>query len=61
LYEKGVVHHVGEFVHLEEEMTTWVPGDKSPNRVDALVWGITELMFMEDEFGIIIPRENFLA
>ena len=61
MYEKGVVHHVGEFVNLEEEMTTWVPGDKSPNRVDALVWGITELMFMEDEFGIIIPRENFLA
>jgi len=23
---------------------TWVPGDKSPDRMDALVWALTELM-----------------
>lgn len=43
LYEQGKVHHVGTFPALEAEMTTWVPGDPSPNRVDALVWAVTEL------------------
>jgi phage terminase large subunit-like protein len=47
LYEQGRVHHVGRnFVDLEREQTEWVPGETpwSPNRVDALVWAITELM-----------------
>jgi len=44
LYEKGRVHHVGSFPQCEDEMATWVPGDPSPNRMDALVWGFTELM-----------------
>ena len=44
LYEKGFVHHVGEFPLLEEECCTYVPGDKhSPNRMDAMVWAMTEL------------------
>jgi len=44
-YEQGRVHHVGEFPLLEEEMTSWVPGDRlSPNRLDAMVWSMTELM-----------------
>ena len=44
-YEQGRVHHVGDFPLLEEELTSWVPGDKlSPNRLDALVWSLTELM-----------------
>lgn len=45
LYEQGRVHHYGVFPLLEDQMTTWVPGvsKKSPDRVDALVWGITEL------------------
>ena len=44
LYEQGRVHHVGSFSQLEDEMTEWVPGDASPNRMDALVWALTELM-----------------
>lgn len=45
LYEKGLVHHVGTFVELEAEMTGWAPGDPdSPNRMDALVWLVTELL-----------------
>lgn len=44
LYEQGRVHHVGSFVLLEDELCEWVPGAKSPNRLDALVWAITELM-----------------
>ena len=44
LYEQGKVHHVGVFPRLEDEMTYWVPGDaKSPDRMDALVWAMTEL------------------
>lgn len=43
LYEQGKVHHVGSFGALEDELCTWVPGDASPNRLDALVWALTEL------------------
>ena len=44
-YEHGKVHHVGEFPHLENEMVMWIPGISrfSPNRIDALVWAMTEL------------------
>lgn len=44
LYEQGKVHHVGAFPKLEDEMCSWVPRDDSPNRLDALVWALTELM-----------------
>jgi predicted phage terminase large subunit-like protein len=46
LYEQGLVHHIGEFGVLEGQMCTWVPGDEnqaSPDRMDALVWALTEL------------------
>lgn len=42
-YEQGRVHHVGTFTRLEDEQCLWVPGDASPNRMDALVWAITDL------------------
>ncbi len=46
LYEQGRMHHCGQFTGLEDEMVTWVPlvSTDSPNRVDALVWGATELL-----------------
>lgn len=45
LYEQGRVRHVGAFPKLEEQMTTYTgEGSKSPDRLDALVWAITELM-----------------
>ena len=44
LYEQGKVHHIGYFEQLENEMCEWVPdSDKSPDRMDALVWALTEL------------------
>lgn len=44
LYEQGRVHHVGAFTELEDEMTGWTPdAAKSPDRMDALVWAITDL------------------
>lgn len=44
LYEQGRVHHVGMFASLEDELCSWVQGEKSPNRLDAMVWALTELM-----------------
>ena len=45
LYEQGKVAHVGVFRDLENQMTTWMPGEgKSPDRVDALVYALTSLM-----------------
>lgn len=44
MYEQGKVHHVGTFPELEDQMCTWVPGDTSPDRLDAMVWALTELL-----------------
>lgn len=44
LAEDGRVHHAGVFVELEKELCHWRPGDPSPNRLDAAVWVLTELM-----------------
>ncbi len=47
LYEQGRVSHVGFFPQLEEQMcqmtTLGYEGEGSPDRVDAMVWGFTEL------------------
>jgi predicted phage terminase large subunit-like protein len=45
LYEQGRVHHVGYFTELEDEMCEFEPGitRNSPDRMDALVWALTEL------------------
>jgi len=42
--QKGRDHHVGSFPQLEDELCMWVPGDASPNRLDAKVWAMTELV-----------------
>lgn len=45
LYERGQVAHVGAFARLEDQMCDFVPGaSKSPDRLDALVWALTDLM-----------------
>ncbi len=49
LYERGLVHHAGRFVELEDQMCGLLPGGsykgpgKSPDRADALVWAMAEL------------------
>lgn len=48
LYEQGKVHHVGSFPELEDQMCNWAPGEDSPDRMDALVWALTELMLKPD-------------
>ena len=46
MYEQHRIHHAGEFAALEDQMTGWDPAKSgpSPDRVDALVWALTELM-----------------
>lgn len=46
LYEQGRVHHVGCFPTMEDQMTSYDPATskKSPDRMDAVVWLLTELM-----------------
>jgi phage terminase large subunit-like protein len=54
LYEQNRIHHVGTFPELEDEMCLFLPGEsnvkqlrsggKSPDRADAAVWVLTELM-----------------
>lgn len=48
LYQQGRVRHAGRFGELEDEMCDFGPNGlsngRSPDRVDALVWAVTELM-----------------
>lgn len=61
LYEKGLVHHVGVLATLEEQMTSWEPGMESPDRMDALVWGLTELLVGNARLRVAMLSENDLA
>lgn len=56
LYEQGKIWHVGAFEMLEDEMCTWDGGNDSPDRMDALVWGMTELMI--DNQGVTVRRKS---
>ncbi len=59
-YEKGFVKHVGSFPELEDELCLWTPGDASPNRLDSLVWAITDLMLGDPKpLGILNPNADF--
>ena len=54
LYERGLVAHAGAFPELEDQLCDFgpggLPGGRSPDRLDALVWALTELM--------LAPRAN---
>ena len=51
LYEQGRISHVGSFPELEDQMCSMGPdgfvGEGSPDRVDALVWALTDLMMTD--------------
>jgi predicted phage terminase large subunit-like protein len=51
LYEQGRVSHVGGLPQLEDQLCTWMPGSASPDRLDALVWALTELMLGRGELA----------
>jgi len=46
LYEQNKVRHVKPLPELEDQLCTWEPlsGDPSPDRLDAMVWALTDLM-----------------
>lgn len=46
LYEQGRVHHTDAFPQLEDQMCSYVGTgkEKSPDRLDALVWALTDLI-----------------
>ena len=55
LAEQKRFHMVGTHAELEDQMTTWVPGMKSPDRMDAMVWAATRAMIMyeQEEFDAL--------
>lgn len=57
LYEQGRIHHVGAFPALEDQLCAFTGGPMShmasPDRVDALVWALSELMLHAAEPGIL--------
>jgi hypothetical protein len=57
LYEQGRVTHVGELAQLEDQMclmgSDGYLGDGSPDRLDAMVWGLSFLMCGPSTTGII--------
>lgn len=45
LYEQHKIFHIQPFEELEDQLVTWTPETgESPDRLDALVWALTELM-----------------
>lgn len=62
LYEQGRVHHVGLLGKLEDQLCSWDPTatTKSPDRLDALVWALTELMLEggDDDGEMLVGPSN---
>lgn len=56
--EKGRDHHVGNFPALEDELCLWIPGDPSPNRLDAKVWAMT---YLSEHGGAGVVEDPFSA
>jgi predicted phage terminase large subunit-like protein len=52
LYKQGRVSHVRRFAELEQQLVTYDPSARtSPDRLDALVWVLTELMITAEVGG----------
>lgn len=61
LYEQGRVHHVGTFTALEDQMAIWIPGMPSPDRMDALVWAITDLMLSVSDVAETVVYDDHVS
>lgn len=63
-YSQGLVHHVGTFSKLEEQMTQFgnTGSSKSPDRMDAMVWAVTKLLNLTGERtsvpGAVIAKKS---
>jgi len=62
LYEQGRVHHVGALPALDDQLCTWdsSTGEKSPDRLDAMVWALTELMLGDEAAEFNSDFEKYL-
>jgi phage terminase large subunit-like protein len=62
LYEQRKVSHVGAFPELEDQMCTWEPlsGQPSPDRIDSLVYGLTELAIGGGPLVFTVPESEFV-
>ncbi len=49
LNQRGRVHHTQYLPECEDQLCEWEPGMKSPDRLDAYVWTLTDLMLGELE------------
>ena len=60
LYEQRRVHHDGTFGALESQMINWNPqaGEGSPDRMDAMVWAMTELFGGTDGWAGFVKGEG---
>jgi phage terminase large subunit-like protein len=59
LYEQGRVHHVGFFPDLEDQLCSWVPDvGTSPDRLDALVWAVTDLVVDKQGAAPVVVPES---
>lgn len=58
-YEQGLIHHVGTFPKLEDQLCTWTPEDDSPDRLDANVWLWTYLVMgrAPGDIGITVGKD----
>lgn len=55
LYEQGRVFHTRPFTKLEGQMCSFIPGrsQSSPDRMDALVWAVTELLLQSEATPVL--------
>lgn len=63
LYEQRRIHHHGTFGALESQMVNWNPrtDDDSPDRMDAMVWAMTELFSGTDGWAGFVKSEGEAA
>ncbi|HQW88948.1 MAG TPA: terminase family protein [Nitrospira sp.] len=57
MWERAQAHIVGELPVLETQLTSWVPGKASPDRLDAMVHGITDLARVSAPGSIASPYD----
>lgn len=58
LYEKNRVHHATTGLGgLEDQLVSWVPGNDSPDRLDALVHGLTDLARTVEPATVTSPQD----
>jgi len=59
LSEQGKIHHVGEYVQLEQELVCYEGKGRSPNRLDAFVWLFTFLLLGKENREVSVRTKRF--